>query len=418
MDRNDFNEPWVAGVVYETGRTRPPKRRGGCCAAVLILFIFLFGLVSLLSLLGVGFFNQLQEAVAESNDLPLTVSQIPTEEVTAPQGTQPQLQQEIDAPQVELSTSPAGLDNFPGSDSLPLQEIYEENIPSVVSIATQTRSGSASGTGVVLSADGYIVTNAHVVENALHITALLTDGRELEARLVGSDTISDLAVLHVDASDLIPAEFGDSSVLRVGDSVAAIGDPLGVSLRGTLTNGIVSAINRDVSVSGRTMTLIQTNAAINSGNSGGPLINCYGQVIGIITLKIGDNASAGGVEGIGFAIPSSTVQQIVNQLMEQGYVSGRPSLGLTGVTLSNFYQSYFRLPSGYYIEEVLAGSPAQQVGIQSGDILISVAGSQVASSDDITAALFGYEVGDPVEIIISRNNRYYQVELELIEATN
>ena len=417
MDRNDFNEPWVTGV-YETGRTKPPKRRGGCCAAVLIVFIFLFGLISLLSLLGVRLFNQVREAVIDNDDFALAVSEIPTEETTEPQGTHPQLPQDEDVPQMELSTSPPGLDNFPDADTLPLQEIYEENIPSVVSIATQTRGGSASGTGVVLTADGYIVTNAHVVENALRITVLLTDGRELEARLVGDDTISDLAVLHVEAEDLIPAEFGDSTVLRVGDSVAAIGDPLGVSLRGTLTNGIVSAINRDVNVSGRTMTLIQTNAAINSGNSGGPLINCYGQVIGIITLKIGDNASSAGVEGIGFAIPSSMVQQIVNQLMDQGYVSGRPGLGITGVALSSFYQSYFRLPSGYYIEEVQDGSPAQQVGIQPGDILVSVDGTQVSTGDDISAVLYGYEVGDDVNIVISRNNRYYQVELELIEATN
>ena len=418
MDRNDYNEPWVAGVVYETGRTRPPKRRGGCCAAVLIVFIFLFGLLSLLSLLGVRLFNQVREAVIENDDFALEVSEIPTEEVTEPQVTEPQPQNVDDVPQLEISTSPAGLDNFPGGECLPLQEIYEANIPSVVSIATQTRTGSASGTGVVLTADGYIVTNAHVVENALSATVLLTDGRELEARLVGADTISDLAVLRVEAFDLTPAQFGDSAVLRVGDSVAAIGDPLGVSLRGTLTDGIVSAINRDVSVGGRTMTLIQTNAAINSGNSGGPLINCYGQVVGIITLKIGDNAASGGVEGIGFAIPSSTVRQIVNELMDQGYVSGRPSLGLTGMALSSFYQSYFRLPSGYYIEEVMEGSPAQQVGIQPGDILVSVDGQQVSSGEDITAALYGFEVGDSVEIIISRNGRYYQVSLELIEATN
>ena len=166
------------------------------------------------------------------------------------------------------------------------------------------------------------------------------------------------------------------------------------------------------------MTLIQTNAAINSGNSGGPLINCYGQVIGIITLKIGDTASSAGVEGIGFAIPSSTVQQIVNELMTQGYVSGRPSLGVTGMALSSFYQSYFHLPSGYYIEEVLDGSPAHQAGIQPGDVLISVAGAAVSTGDDIAAALYGHQVGEYVDIVISRNGRYYQVNLELIEATN
>ena len=416
MDKNDYSEPWVTGV-YETGRTRPPKRRGGCCAAVLVIFIFFFGLITLLNVLNVRIFARLLDttpASAEEN-IPLAVSEIPTDETTASEDTQPQDEQ---TPYLKLQVSPEGQDNYADESCLPLQEIYAQNIPSVVSISCRTRNGSGSGTGVVLSADGYIVTNAHVVEDAVHITVLLTDGRELEAQLVGSDSISDLAVLHVDVADLTPAQFGDSTALRVGDSVAAIGDPLGVSLRGTLTNGIVSAINRNVKVSGRTMTLIQTNAAINSGNSGGPLINCYGQVIGIITLKIGDSASAAGVEGIGFAIPSSTVREIVNQLMEQGYVSGRPSLGLTGVALSSFYLSYFHLPSGYYIEEVLEGSPAQQTGIQSGDVLVSVNGTQVSTGDDIAAALYGFSVGDSVNIVISRNSRHYQVALELIEATN
>ena len=416
MDRNDFNDPWVTGV-YETGRTRPPKRRSGCCAAVLVIFIFLFGLLSLLSILGVRFFNRLMDRSPDTGTIALEVSQTPTEEVTET-STDPQVHQDNQIPQMHLSTSPTGTASYVGEACLPLQEIYERNIPSVVSISCQTRTGSASGTGVVLSNDGYIVTNAHVVENAAAITVLLTDGRELYATLVGADSISDLAVLQVEADALVSAEFGDSAVLRVGDSVAAIGDPLGVGLRGTLTNGIVSAINRDVSVGGRTMTLIQTNAAINSGNSGGPLINCYGQVIGIITLKIGDTASSAGVEGIGFAIPSSTVQQIVNELMTQGYVSGRPSLGVTGMALSSFYQSYFHLPSGYYIEEVLDSSPAHQAGIQPGDVLISVVGAAVSTGDDIAAALYGHQVGEYVDIVISRNGRYYQVNLELIEATN
>ena len=417
MSRNDFNDPWVTGV-YETGRTRPPKRRGGCCAAVLVIFIFIFGLVTLLGVLNVRLFTRLMEIdmTPEDQDIALAVSEIPTEDPTDP--TAPPDHSIGSTPQLELNDSPVGQDSYAGDSCLPLQQIYEQNIPSVVSIACQTRTGSGSGTGVVLTSDGYIVTNAHVVDGAVRITVLLTDGRELEARLVGSDSISDLAVLHVEAQDLIPAQFGDSTVLRVGDSVAAIGDPLGVSLRGTLTDGIVSAINRDVNVSGRTMTLIQTNAAINSGNSGGPLINCYGQVIGIITLKIGNTASSAGVEGIGFAIPSSTAREIINQLMEQGYVSGRPSLGLTGMALSSFYQTYFHLPSGYYIEAVMEGSPAQQVGIQSGDILLSVDGTQVSTGDDIAAALYGYAVGDSVDIIISRNNRHYQVTLELIEATH
>ena len=416
MNRNDFNDPWAAGE-YSTGRIRPPKRRGGCCAAVLVLAIILFGLITLLGFLKVQLFSQLLSPEPEQGDIALEVNDLPADDTQQPQNTQPAGHIGENTPQLHISTSPTGEASYAGDSCLPLQEIYERNIPSVASIICQTRTGSSSGTGVVITADGYIVTNAHVVESAVAISVLLTDGRELYASLVGSDAVSDLAVLRIDASDLIPAEFGDSSVLRVGDSVAAIGDPLGVNLRGTLTDGIVSAINRDVSVGGRTMTLIQTNAAINSGNSGGPLINCYGQVIGINTLKIGDTASTAGVEGIGFAIPSATVEQIVNELMAQGYVSGRPGLGLSGTALSSFYQSYFRLPSGYYIEEVAAGSPAQAAGIQPGDVLVQVDGTNVSTGEDIAAALYGRTVGETVTILISRSSHYYQVQLELIEAT-
>ena len=416
MNRNDFSDPWDSGV-YETGRTRPPKRRGGCCAAVLVLAIIIFGLITLLGFLKVQVFTQLLTTEPGQDDIALEVSELPTNDARQTQTTEPGVHTGESTPHLEIITSPTGEASYAGDHCLPLQEIYERNIPSVVSVICQTRSGSSSGTGVVLSADGYIVTNAHVVENAVAISVLLTDGRQMYAQLVGADAVSDLAVLRIEAADLIPAEFGDSSVLRVGDSVAAIGDPLGVNLRGTLTDGIVSAINRDVSVGGRTMTLIQTNAAINSGNSGGPLINCYGQVIGINTLKIGDTASAAGVEGIGFAIPSSTVGQIVNELMAQGYVSGRPSLGLSGTALSGFYQSYFRLSSGYYIEEVASGSPAQAAGIQPGDVLVQVEGVNVSTGEDVAAALYGYSVGDTVTIVISRSSRYYQVDLELMEAT-
>ena len=297
-----------------------------------------------------------------------------------------------------------------------LQEIYNKNIPSVVSIVCTLSGGSSTGTGVVLSSDGYIVTNAHVVEDAQSISVLLTGGESYTARLVGSDSISDLAVLNIDAADLTPAEFGNSAALQVGDSVAAIGDPLGVEFRGTMTNGIVSAINRDVSTGGRTLTLIQTNAALNSGNSGGPLINCYGQVVGINTMKIGVFTDSSGVEGIGFAIPSTTVRDITNQLITQGYVSGRPSLGLTGQTVSTFDQYYFRLPAGLYNDAVEEGSPAAQLGIQSGDILIRVNDTRIYDAEDLETVLYNYEAGDTVTIVIARDGNYYQTELELTEA--
>ena len=223
-------------------------------------------------------------------------------------------------------------------------------------------------------------------------------------------------MLYISATDLTPAQFGDSFSLRVGDTVVAIGDPLGVEFRGTYTNGIVSAINRDVDMDGRTMTLIQTNAALNSGNSGGPLINCYGQVVGINTMKIGSFSDSAGVEGLGFAIPSLTVKEIVDQLVSQGYVSGRPTLGLEGETLSGVYQHYYRMPKGLYITNVTPGSPADNVGIEDGDILLSVNDTSIATMDDLRSALYTCEVGQSVEVVIYRGGQRYRVELTVSEA--
>ena len=416
-DRNHYDDPWATGV-YETGRTRPPKRRGGCIAGLLVLVILLTGIVSLLGFLNVRLAAGLSTQQPDEGDIALQISQtsptestdiskeLPTEEATTP----------ADTSGVELETSPQSVPNIPQEGGIPLQDIYEKNIPSVVSVICTLSGGTSSGTGVIMSTDGYIITNAHVVEDAASISVLLTDGSYHDATVVGADSVSDLAVLHIETDDLIPAEFGDSTALQVGDSVAAIGDPLGVELRGTMTNGIVSAINRDVVTGGRTLTLIQTNAALNSGNSGGPLINCYGQVVGINTMKIGVFTDSSGVEGIGFAIPSSTVRDIVNQIISQGYVSGRPSLGLTGQAVSTFDQYYFRLPAGLYIDSVEEGSYADRVGIEAGDVLVKVGDTRISDADDLESALYSYEVGDTVTIVISRGGKYYQAEVELTEA--
>jgi len=184
-----------------------------------------------------------------------------------------------------------------------------------------------------------------------------------------------------------------------------------------MTDGIISAINRDIDVDGRTMSLIQTNAALNSGNSGGPLINCYGQVIGINTIKIGGSISTLGVEGLGFAIPSATVEVIVNELIEKGFVSGRPGLGITGESVSNFYQFYYRLPQGLYITEVEPGSTADQVGIKAEDILLSIDNTRITGMDSYQTALYAYEPGDTVRIIIYRAGKQYSATVTMGEAT-
>ena len=296
-----------------------------------------------------------------------------------------------------------------------LQEIYETNIPAVVSISAATGSGSSTGTGVVLSANGYLVTNYHVIRQALAINVTLTDERELRATLVGEDPVSDLAVLRVDAEDLTPAQFGDSDGVRVGDSVVAIGDPLGVELRGTMTDGIVSAISRDVQVDGRVMNLIQTNAALNSGNSGGPLINRFGQVIGINTMKIGTFADSSGVEGLGFAIPSATVKEIVNQLLSQGYVSGRPWLGIEVESYSTFYQRFYRVPKGVYVTDVQAGSPAEAADLRIGDIILAADGSAVTDMDALNTQLYTHAPGDSMTFSVYRNGRQGEVTVTLEE---
>ena len=417
--RHNQRDPWEPGL-YETGRTRPPKSHGGLIALLLVIVIFLGGLVSVLGILNVRLFAQLQDRPPEEED---ALSFISTVEETQPpqptesQATEPQVNEPEDT-DVLLRPSPDSVPNVQQEGGLSLQEIYTRNIDSVVSISCNYPGGSSTGTGVILSHNGYIVTNSHVVENASVITVLLTDDRSFSASLVGSDPVSDLAVLHIQATDLKSAEFGDSAALQVGDSVAAIGDPLGSELRGTMTNGIVSAINRDMNLDGRTLTLIQTNAALNSGNSGGPLINCYGQVIGINTMKIGTFVDKAGVEGLGFAIPSATVKDIVEQLIDQGYVSGRPTLGITGESVSTFYQIYYNLPAGLLITEVDEASDAAAHGIAVRDILISVNDTRITNMDDLNNVIYGCEVGQEVTAIIYRTGRQYAVELTLMENKN
>ena len=414
MDERKHYTDWDDSV-YGTGPTQPPKSRGGLVALMLILIIFLCGIITVLGILNVKLFQQLK--IKEENELSISF----TTGATMPEQTEPAAisepapyADEQIAP-LDLQQTPQSIENIPQQGGMSLQDIYTNNIGSVVSISCSQINTSSTGTGVILSEEGYIVTNAHVVDDAVTISVQLTDDRVFYADMVGADEITDLAVLRIEAEGLVPAQFGDSAGLRVGDTVVAIGDPLGVEFRGTYTNGIVSAINRDVDIDGRTMTLIQTNAALNSGNSGGPLINCYGQVIGINTMKIGAFTDSAGVEGLGFAIPSATVKDVVDQLVHQGYVSGRPTLGIEGEALSTFYQHYYRLPAGLYITHVDRGSDAFAKGIEEGDLVISVEDTRVTTADELRAAIFDFQVGDTVEAVIYRGGQQYLVELTLME---
>ena len=403
---------------YGTGSTTPPKDHAGTISLVLVLFIFFSSLISILGLMNIRIFTQPQATELRSPvSFYVSGDGVMTAELEEqePVSTEPAKLEGVNT-KLQITASPQALENIaevPGAISW--QDVYEKVLPSVVSITCYDSRSTSSGTGVIMDAGGYIITTAHVVEGASRIQVLLTDGRELKARCVGFDMLSDLAVLRVSATGLIPAEFGDSDRLRVGDEVVAIGDPLGVELRGTMTNGIISGINRDIKSGNRTLTLMQTTAALNTGNSGGPLVNCYGQVVGINTMKIGDYASESGVEGLGFAIPITSVQTVLEQLANQGYVAGRPDLGITGTAISTFYQFYYRMPAGILITAVDEDSDAAVQGLRRGDILMTLDGKAVTSLDILEEITYASSVGDKLEATIYRDGREYPLTITVGE---
>lgn len=309
------------------------------------------------------------------------------------------------------------LENTQASDTqaepLSLQEIYQTVSPGVVAVSA---GGTQNiGSGVVISEDGYIVTSYHVVEDSTSIEVQLPDGDTYRAGVVASDGVSDLALLKVDATGLTPVEFGDSDAVQVGDEVVAIGNPLGIELRGTMTDGIISAINRNLDLNGSKITLLQTNAALNNGNSGGPLINSYGQVIGINTAKIDTNYNTASVEGIGFAIPSNLVCSIVDELLTSGYVSGRATLRLSVADMNEVQRVYLQLPRGVYITEVAPNSNAYYAGIRYGDILVSIDDTEIASTDDYTNKLSECSAGDTIQVVVYRNGVLWAADILLEE---
>lgn len=303
---------------------------------------------------------------------------------------------------------------------LTLQDVYRKCSASVVAITTDIggKYGSTSwGTGIVLTSDGYIITNTHVLEGGNSATVTLEDNSTFEAKLVGYDTASDIAVLKIDATGLIPAEFGDSSELEVGDEVVAIGNPLGEEFRGTMTNGIISAIDRDISYQGYTMTLLQTNTAINEGNSGGPLINMQGQVIGITNMKMSSYYYESTIEGIGFAIPTSGMKSVVDQLIEQGFVFGRPMFGFTIGSMPDEHLANSDYPDGLYVAEVDERSDAYEKGIRKGDIITAVNDIPVTTTAEVSAIKNEYEVGDELIVTVYRRGEIFDLGILLIDAS-
>lgn len=309
-------------------------------------------------------------------------------------------------PSVNISSPTATSSS--ANDGLSGEEIYAKVSPSVVSIqAVNLTSGEGgTGSGVIMSADGYIITNNHVVvdENTGvqqdKITVYMSDGTSFPAEVIGLDEQTDLAVLKIDpaGTTLTPAEFGDSNSLLVGEEVYAIGSPGGLELANTITGGHISALNRDITIDDRVMSLIQTDAAINPGNSGGALINKYGQVIGITSAKLGISY----YEGLGFAIPMDTVKPIVDELIQNGYIAGRPQIGISGQNVSEQQSAAYGIPQGVRVINVDSRSNAAAAGVQANDIITGINGTEVTDMDGVNAVKDELSAGDKITLTLYR----------------
>ena len=303
------------------------------------------------------------------------------------------------------------------------EQLYAANLASCVGITVnttvnifgQTTTSAASGSGFVLTQDGYIVTNYHVIEDAANdssvtIEVSFADGTQYTAQLVGGEQDNDIAVLKIDATGLQAVTLGDSSQLVVGESVYAIGNPLG-ELTYTLTDGIVSALDRLITTSSTdangntvstTLNVLQTNCAINPGNSGGPLFDSYGNVVGVVSAKMTESSSGVSAEGLGFAIPINDVKDILTDLIEHGYVTGKPYMGVQVSSVPDYAQRY-GISAGAYVESVADGSCAQKAGLQAGDIITAIDDTAIDSSTALTAALSsGYKAGDTAKLTVIR----------------
>ena len=293
---------------------------------------------------------------------------------------------------------------LPEEGPLTPAQVYSKNVKAVVAVTCQYKTdygyGESSGSGFIITADGYVVTNYHVIEGAQQISVQMTEGKALKAQVVGYEPSNDIAVLKVQGENLPIVELGSSDALIVGDQVSAIGNPLG-ELTSTLTVGYISAKDRVITTDGSVINMLQTDAAINAGNSGGPLFNMYGQVVGIITAKYSNNGSEGAsIEGLGFAIPIDDVKGMIEDLMEFGYIKGA-YLGVTVRDVNQEGQSY-GLPAGAYIEEVVDGLAADKAGLRSGDIITALGGYDVDSLTGLTRALRRFEPGDNVVAVVYR----------------
>ncbi len=325
---------------------------------------------------------------------------------------------------ISMNSTPIELSEESYNRATVVQNVYS----SVVEITTSSVSTSifmpqqvlsGAGSGVIITTDGYIVTNHHVINGASAIEVTLANGENHAAQLIASDAETDLAVIKIEATDLTAATFGDSSRLVVGQTVLAIGNPLG-SLGGTVTEGIISALDREITVDEESMTLLQISAAVNPGNSGGGLFDEQGNLIGIVNAKVSTDSTGDPIEGLGFAIPCNLVREVSGELIDHGYVSGRVALGVTLINISDERTAmmYRVSKTGIYILQVESGSNAANAGLRSGDYLVSINDTKITSTDDVKQILESISPGDTLTITIERSGQERTVEVFMAESTN
>lgn len=409
---------------YNEYSYNPPKKKKDSGKTVNIILAFLcIGAIGISSAVGISMLN-VNEKTNHDPNVSAERTKVAPDAATSQNSTEEVSRNTDDLPTIISQAAP--------EDALSIPDIVKKVSPSVVGISCITNGAQVSGTGIVMSEDGYVITNAHVVDGASAISVVVTDttanntkesddssktiaeqilekqngmsnisdDNAMTAQLIGIDAQTDLAVLKIDTKGLQKAEFGTSDELLVGELAIVIGNPLGFDLANTVTSGIISATDRTLTIEDRTMNLIQTDASINSGNSGGPLINAYGQVIGITSAKVSSEYG----EGLGFAIPIDEAKTIIDDLIKYGYVKGRPTVGISGTNINSFYAQYYSVPQGFIVRSVESGSAAEAAGIQVNDIVVGIEGHLINSMEEFNEIKEQYKAGDEISVSIWRDN--------------
>ena len=440
---NYFNDETSYSSNNNTPR-KPPKNKGlKVVIGVLCVAILGAGSYQAYRFINDNSFGEVTDLTVQS-EMPERQAEVKNSDESEEVVEKQERAEDKKAPSAKESSLPSLIQVAARKDAKYLPDIVDEIMPSVVGVSstfeytqeynswgfmgfqpqTETKEVTGTGTGIVMTEDGYIITNSHVVYDteygcgkAIDVSILLSDESEHKAKIIAYDIETDLAVLKIDETGLTPAQFGDSNDLRVGELVIAVGNPLGFDLFGSVTSGIVSALNRQISINEKNMTLIQTDAAINSGNSGGPLLNSCGQVIGINSAKMSSAYGSASVEGLGFAIPISDAKIIIDDLINNGYVTGRPQIGITTVDVTEAYSRYLNIPMGIYVQSVQKDSAAEKAGLQIGDVIIDIEGEAVKTAEELNKVKNNYKAGDKITITVTRAGEDISMDLILQESS-